>query len=255
MNIRLVFYNTFSDWTRFEMPKGSRPWNVFLVLAEGEFSCRTGGEEYTVKKNEIAYFPRNQFYRRQVISPLRFHQLAFLTDEEDEYMAPLRHGKLNIPPEHVQTIVESLDTVSRYFNQQNNDIFCYAVQNIIMENYIYSAGQSREPIRQDKDVALAIQYMSDHLNEKINIKELAEMLHLSDVGLIWKFNRSLNRMPARFLIMLRMQKGKQLLTETNLRISEISQLCGYSNAYYFSNAFRKFFHMTPSEMRASHKIK
>jgi AraC-like DNA-binding protein len=52
-----------------------------------------------------------------------------------------------------------------------------------------------------------------------------------------------------FLIGLRMQRAKYLLLESPARINEIAALCGYRNAYYFSNAFKKHFGVSPLRYR------
>ena len=49
-----------------------------------------------------------------------------------------------------------------------------------------------------------------------------------------------------------MHYAKQLLLEGALRVGEIAALCGYSNAYYFANAFHKEVGMSPSEFRRKH---
>ena len=46
-----------------------------------------------------------------------------------------------------------------------------------------------------------------------------------------------------------MEKAKQLLLQTNLRISEIGQRVGYPNTSYFCQQFKKFFGVTANSMR------
>lgn len=48
---------------------------------------------------------------------------------------------------------------------------------------------------------------------------------------------------------LRIEKAKNLLKETGLKISEISSRVGYSQTSYFGSIFRKFEGCTPKEYR------
>lgn len=50
---------------------------------------------------------------------------------------------------------------------------------------------------------------------------------------------------------LRMQKAKSLIRNTNLTVSEISELLGFSTVQYFSFAFMKAEGITPSEYRVT----
>ena len=129
MNIKLVFYNTFTDWKQFEMIKGSRPWNSFLIIAEGSFSFTVGGKEYHVEKDEIACFPQNVRYEREVISPLTFHQFAFMADSHHPYVMQLEAGKLKIPPAHVRSVIETLDLAAKFFASESEEVHCRVIEN------------------------------------------------------------------------------------------------------------------------------
>ena len=57
--------------------------------------------------------------------------------------------------------------------------------------------------------------------------------------------------PLRYHMYLRMQKAKSLIRNTNLTVSEISELLGFSTVQYFSFAFKKAEGITPSEYRVT----
>jgi len=52
-----------------------------------------------------------------------------------------------------------------------------------------------------------------------------------------------------YLTDIRMEKGKQLLSETHLRVKDISEQIGYSNSYYFIRLFREHTGTTPGAFR------
>lgn len=47
----------------------------------------------------------------------------------------------------------------------------------------------------------------------------------------------------------RMEVAKDLILYSSLKIREISEKCGYSDQHYFSNCFKKYTGISPSEMR------
>src|SRR5574344_2142408 len=97
MPIQLVFHNAFSNRDYFELKDGYRPWNAFIVLSEGSFSYSVNGMKYIINKNEIAYFPQNISFQRDIIKPITLHQFGFLTDKDDLYLTKMSAGKLDVP--------------------------------------------------------------------------------------------------------------------------------------------------------------
>ena len=46
-----------------------------------------------------------------------------------------------------------------------------------------------------------------------------------------------------------MEKVKEMLTDPEKKVSDISMMAGYENPRYFSKVFKQFTGMTPSEYR------
>ena len=247
MEIYQVFYNTFSRRNFFEMKSGHRPWDTFLIITEGSFSFTLGGEEFTIEENEIAYFPMNEYFERQVITPISFHQFAFNTDTSHPYYAKLKAGKLSISKKDVRRIIKNLDYLLHLPDRK--DLHSHYIEHIIVQNYIKKRQQDISPKGYPESIVTVIRYMSEHLDEKIDIDSLAELVHMSHVGLLKKFKQHTGHTLNHYLIMLRMSLAKQLLLENTLRINEIATRCGYANSYYFSNAFREYYRVGPREFR------
>ena len=91
--------------------------------------------------------------------------------------------------------------------------------------------------------------MRKNFDKRIDMDELAKEVFLSHSGLIWKFKRELNTTPSNYLGILRLRYAKQLLLNYPYSITEISEMCGYSNPYYFTNAFHRAFGMSPTDFR------
>ncbi len=245
--MQFVFYNSFSERNAFEMSEGKRPWDVFLVLKEGKIEVEFNGDGniITAKAGEIVYFPVNTPMTRCVIEPISFHQLGVLVDD-NKLRKSLTAGVLNIPADHVNDIIASLEVAS---SLKNDSIYMHYALHIVTEHHIFSQAEGDRPLKSMDDINFVMKYMREHLAEPINIENVAKMVHLSHVGLIWKFNRCLNTTPSEFLFRLRIEKAKQLLLETDLKINEISYLCGFTNPYYFSRRFKEQFNISPKQFR------
>ena len=95
----------------------------------------------------------------------------------------------------------------------------------------------------------AIQYMDLHLAQPITLAQLAEQTHLSIPHFCRKFHDIFGMPPMAYLTNLRMQMAKYLLLDDNLSIGEIAGRIGYDNFSYFSLLFKRYYGVTPRDMR------
>ena len=94
-----------------------------------------------------------------------------------------------------------------------------------------------------------LQYIESHYARELSNDELAHIsgyhpYHLNRLMLNYT-GVSLHQ----YLINYRLEKSKSLLSNEILSISEISELCGFNSPYYYSNAFKKKFGLSPSVYR------
>ena len=89
-------------------------------------------------------------------------------------------------------------------------------------------------------------YENYHLSEITN-QILAEECNISEVYFRRVFKQQFKITPKQFIIELRIQKAKQLLSEGKLKIWAIAEECGFSNAYHFCRIFKKHTGQTPLE--------
>ena len=243
-----IFYNTFSDREEFEMPFGTHRWEVFLVISHGSFALSfEGREEMVINENEIAYFPIGVRFERRVIEPISFHQFAFVCDTSHPFFKSLSEGKLDIPHEQVRAMINGMEHISE--TRDGKELILHMTERICAEQFIYGGKEGRRAHGYSEDILTVIKLMNDRLGEKIDIGSLALEVYLSHTGLIKKFTKQVGVPPSQYLIMLRMRYAKQLLLLGDMPINEIAARCGYSNAYYFTNAFHKSFGVSPSGFR------
>ena len=103
-------------------------------------------------------------------------------------------------------------------------------------------------------VAKAIECMkANYQNPEFNMSALAELLSSSSVTLAVKFKGIMEISPSEYLAILRMEKAKSLLEETNLQIKEVSVQVGYEDARVFLRRFKKYTGKTPGQYREEKK--
>ncbi len=88
----------------------------------------------------------------------------------------------------------------------------------------------------------------------IIIQELAKELGITERRLNRCFMDHAAQTAYSYLKALRLQKGKQLLSQTNMTVTEIAGEAGWQNASKFAGAFRTKYGMTPIEYRKQNKF-
>ncbi len=79
--------------------------------------------------------------------------------------------------------------------------------------------------------------------------ELARLCGFSKDHFVKIFKGALGSSPHQYYKKLTMDKSVFLLKNTTCNISEIADMCGFDDAFYFSRVFKKYFGVSPSEYR------
>ena len=103
--------------------------------------------------------------------------------------------------------------------------------------------QERKAIRQVKAIIHA------SLDKELSLSYLAEMLYMHPKYLSVLFKKETGQNLSEYVTKSRIEKAKQLLQETNLKIMEIADLCGFHNTRYFMTVFKQQTGQTPTAFR------
>ncbi|MGZ4134377.1 MAG: bifunctional transcriptional activator/DNA repair enzyme AdaA, partial [Tumebacillaceae bacterium] len=104
--------------------------------------------------------------------------------------------------------------------------------------------------RPDEDLAHRVmRHVEAHFAEPLSLTTLAEEFHVSPYHLHHIFKKVTGRTPGDYLLAMRLDTAKHLLTETEQSITEIAGTVGYSNMAHFSSVFQKHVEMSPTAYR------
>lgn len=99
------------------------------------------------------------------------------------------------------------------------------------------------------------QYINQHMEEELTRETFADMFYLNPDYLAKLFKKETGISLGSYLVGQRMERAKQLLAASDLKINEISIQVGYDSFSYFSKIFREYTGMSPNEFRKNKKIK
>ncbi|NOU90804.1 AraC family transcriptional regulator [Paenibacillus sp. LMG 31460] len=97
----------------------------------------------------------------------------------------------------------------------------------------------------------AIEYMKEHLQEKITLGEIARYCYLSTYHFAHLFKREVGLSFVDFLNKLRIEKAVHFLETTDLPVQLIAAQVGFPDPNYFTRKFKLYMSCSPSEYRAA----
>jgi transcriptional regulator GlxA family with amidase domain len=101
----------------------------------------------------------------------------------------------------------------------------------------------------DARVRIVIDFMHANLHRKISLTDLGTAVNLSNGHFSRLFKAETGLSPIEYLIRLRMEKARHLLTTSLLSVKEIMALAGYGNRSPFIQHFSRYYGPAPSEYR------
>lgn len=220
-----------------------------------------------------------------LLTPIDFHSIFPVSDNPEDQLTiyDIRFNTNLLPNFLMQELINFKDTKSVFFDMDefgtiliglekirneynNNNLFR---QDMISANFIslmvsfcrklYSNSSTESGRRigegtADDPVRQAVAYIHNNFkNKKLSVKTLAEQYHFTPNYFGELFRKSLGLSCNSYIKQLRIDFARGLLLNSELPISEICYLCGFSSPSYFISEFSRLNSCSPARYRNMHK--
>ena len=169
------------------------------------------------------------------------------------------NGKYDIL-DHLESaeISSCLRNIIREMEQKHTGYIdiCQAYMEILIIRLMRSmelTGATPNPVTGNRQCAAVKRYIDMHFKDALTLEHLAEVAHMNKFYLSHSFKREYGISPINYMISRRIEESKYLLAETDLSLSQIAQLLGFSSLSYFSQVFHRTQSISPREYRQSLK--
>ncbi len=98
-------------------------------------------------------------------------------------------------------------------------------------------------------VTRAIRFMLDHYADSIGIDDAVQVSGMSRTLLFRAFKADLGQTPHAALMRIRLDKAKTMLQETDAKLSQVAQACGFGHPVGLHHHFKKVLNMSPGAYR------
>ncbi len=223
-----------------------RQWHGFVFFLNGPCHYIYPYKEFDADRDMFLYFPKGQIYEAH--------------PEEDCSCILLNVNTAN----EINTDAFALRT---QYAPQLRDIFLRAVtvysrkrvgymaEMVSLIYKIVSLIQSAEKIEYlphsvSNKLDPAMDYIANHFhNASLKISDLAALCEMSERYFSQIFSAYYGLTPKQYILNMRMEMARSLLSNGRSTIKEIAEQCGFSNAYYFTRLFHETVGLSPTEYR------
>lgn len=118
-----------------------------------------------------------------------------------------------------------------------------------IENMYFFKGKPVKELSTLKKADLLIDYIESNYNENLSLDFLSEKFFISKYQICRDVKRKTGKSFTDFLTNLRLSEACNLLSNTNMSITEIAYTVGFNSPSYFSVMFKSYTNLSPTQYR------
>ncbi|YCI06285.1 AraC family transcriptional regulator (plasmid) [Ensifer sp. D2-11] len=188
------------------------------------------------------------------LSPESMRELAgHEIDRPDIEIRPINHTIDNTALQFAKLIKAELSR-PEHANELYLDSLITLLGVHVLRNYS-SATKPPKPMDGGLSVIAANrvrEYLHEHFRRKLTTSELAEICGLSPGHFSQAFTKTFGSPPYRYVLELRLDFAEKMLARTEMPVSEIAYLSGFSSQSHLTNLMKAHRGKTPSLLREKH---
>ena len=223
---------------------------VMAFSADGFVTYETGGTRISAGQNDVCIFPpgnvRSGIADR--VHPWHFvsvnFDLTFKKGSKTDF-----HSKMIYVPAVSGDVHGLFFTLSKVWAGKE-PLYRLKSRTIVQEiliRLLTAEIESAAPRHQQLDFAK--QYIQENFTHDISLELLAREAGFSLSHFRKLFTEYYGKSPKQYIIYLRLNKAKDLLSANEFNVSETAQMCGFKNVFYFSDLFKKTFGLPPKAFK------
>ena len=203
-------------------------------VAEHHFSDRS----FTLQENSIYFFNQNENYSVDILKESLAFSIHFTTF--DSIDLPSFFLQINDRSQ----ILRIMERIERQFRLQGH---CTAgCLSDLYRLFAYFEEVHDKKYLPKGRIHRAKEYMNLHFEEKTCLQKAAVLCGVTQRRFQDLFRETFHMTPNQYIMANRIALAKKLLSTRELSVSQVAELCGFRDIYYFSKAFKKETGQSPS---------
>ena len=227
--------------------------NKFYFIIDGECSITINGKTYDARAGQWFFIPSGTFHSYHNIHGCSFEKYWM---HFDLYPTSARFEMLELP---YCVDVPKDSAVYNLFSQatdaMNSNSLTARIQlktcllTLISEyiSLVHPDGVAVETTGSRIDEIL--RYINSNLDKPLSIHMIADHFHLNPTHFIRYFKSKTGQTPAEYIRIRKMETAKRLLESTDMYVSDIMEIIGFTDESQFSKRFKKYYAHSPRNYR------
>ena len=118
---------------------------------------------------------------------------------------------------------------------------------ILLKNYLKTKIKESKLIHTKKELNIAKEYIHTNFSDKnLTIETIAKNISLSPYYFARSFKKSFGLSPHRYIQNIRLENAYNMITQNRLPLSQIAQICGFSDQSHMIRVFKMYYGFTPT---------
>jgi AraC-like DNA-binding protein len=231
--------------------------HILIYCIAGEGWCKIKNREFVLQANEFLVIPQGtpHAYGSNEKNPWTIYWIHFKGSTSDPMAEALfqkvliQSNKITFNDQRIKLFDSIYDNLEQGYGKHTAGYASILLWHFL-GSFLYDDRFSYSPEQENKNITeKAIEYMHNHIKERIILKQLCSYLGISLSHFSLLFKQKTGYAPIEYCIYLKIQKACQLLQFSSLRINEIAVEIGINDPYYFSRLFTDTMGVSPKKYR------
>lgn len=210
---------------------------------------KVDNEKYEIKENEFIIIP-----------PSVSHRIVSTTENMTRYSIFFSTDKSVLNSIYCGSISESIADDLQFISKEYDKNLLFSQK--MIENRVFEmimlilriAGCKEKQIipkvhQKDSLIEFAKRFIKENIKQNLSVADVAAYSHISTRQFARRFFDAEGVTPSKYINDEKMKAISDYIQNTNLPLCQISEIFSYSNEFYFSSAFKKYFGSSPSVYR------
>ena len=234
-------------------PEGFAAYQIAICTGgKGKFLAQ--GAEHIIGEGDIFMFsPRTPHEYYPISGDFQIYFCVFSGTGVDGLFTYLGFDKTEVFTGDSKKILEDFKRLCEITDPLSQSTLLYRMLDSISR--LSRLNPNRTHIEKNKygKILPVFDYIEQNYKRPITLDDMADLICVSKSYLCRTFREAYGITPVNYLLKTRINRAKQLLISTDMKIKLLSLECGFSDTSYFCMVFKRMEGITPEEFRSLHK--